>query len=187
MSGIKIVGRIVSTVLTVILAALLICNLYTLAARWLFGQLQPTVFGYSTAVVISGSMSETIEVNDMVVIHRQDAYRTGDIITFEMDDTLVTHRIVAVAENGFVTRGDANNTEDRYPVTGDRIIGKVVFVIPGVGWLINFCRTPLGMLCLVLVGLLLLELPAILEYIEKKSTDGGGGNGQKKAQISAKK
>lgn len=187
MRGIKIIGRIISTLLTAVLALLLACNIYTLAARMLFGQLQPTVFGYSTAVVISGSMAQTIEVNDMVVIHRQDTYRTGDIITFESDDTLVTHRIVGITDGGFTTKGDANNTEDRLPVSRDRIVGKVILIIPGIGSLIDFCRTPLGMLCLVLMGLLLLELPAILERIEEKSTGGGDRNGQKKAQISEKK
>ena len=56
----KITG-IAGTALTVLLALLLALNLYVLAAQRLFHVETPTVFGYSTAVVLTGSMSGTIE------------------------------------------------------------------------------------------------------------------------------
>ena len=81
--ALKLIGKVLSAAITALLAILLCGNLYTIAARALTDELQPAVFGWSTAVVISGSMSGEIEVNDMVVIHREKSYDAGDIITFE--------------------------------------------------------------------------------------------------------
>ena len=157
------IGRILSGLLTGFLALILACNLYTIAMRYFAGVQQPAVFGYSTAVVISGSMSGSIEINDMVVIHREDSYAVGDVITFKSGDSLVTHRIVEETPDGFVTKGDANNAEDTRPVPPEAVVGKVVLVIPGIGLVIEYLRTPLGMTCLVLVGFLMIEIPAMID------------------------
>lgn len=160
--ALKLIGRVLSAAITALLAILLCGNLYTIAARALTDELQPAVFGWSTAVVISGSMSGEIEVNDMVVIHREKSYDTGDVITFESNGSLVTHRIVDVTDDGFVTKGDANNAEDLRPIPMENVVGRVVLVIPRVGAAIEFLRTPLGMMCLVLVGFAMIELPIVL-------------------------
>lgn len=172
MRRIKLVGRIVSIALTVVLAVLLACNLYLIAARAITGEPQPTVFGYSGAVVVSGSMSGAIEINDMVICHREKSYAPGDVITFESGSSVVTHRIVAQTEDGFVTKGDANNTADLEPVLPEQVIGRVVLVIPKIGKLIAFFRTPLGMICLVLIGFVLIEFPTLAESIRAKKTGG---------------
>lgn len=164
MRGLKLAGRIVSGMVTALLAFLLVCNLYSTAMQKITGENQVGVFGYSSAVVISGSMSGSIEVNDMVIIHKQDNYAVGDVITFESGNSLVTHRIVEETENGFVTKGDSNNTVDEEVVFMNQIVGCVVFVIPQIGLLIEYLRTPLGMLCLVLFGFLLIEIPALADW-----------------------
>lgn len=161
MKLLRITGRILSIALTAVLALLLACNLYTIAARYFGGVQQPAVFGYSVAVVISGSMSGSIEVNDMVVIHEEDSYALGDVVTFRSGKNLVTHRIVGTAEGGFITKGDANNASDLDPVPPEDIVGKVIWVIPKIGAMIEFIRTPLGMTALVLIGFALIELPIV--------------------------
>jgi len=171
MKTLKTLGRILSIVITVLLGLLLACNLYTIVARMVTKQLQPAVFGFSTAVVISGSMSDSIEVNDMVVIHRQKSYEVGDVITFETRGSLVTHRIIGETSLGFTTKGDANNSPDLDPVRQEQIVGRVVLVIPKIGRAIEFMRTPLGMTCLVVVGFALVEVPAL---IRRKSEETGG-------------
>ena len=159
----RTVGRVCSIVVTVVLVLLLVCNLYTIAARWLTDDPQPDVFGWSWAVVISGSMEPEIRVNDLVIVHEEDSYAVGDIITYENGSSVVTHRIIAETEQGFITKGDYNNTEDLYPVPVSSVVGKVVRVVPGVGTLIEYLRSPLGMVCLVLVGFLLIEIPYLLD------------------------
>ena len=48
------------------------------------------------------------------------------------------HRVVEIKHEGntklFVTKGDANKDIDPEPVHPSQITGKVVFVIPKVGW-----------------------------------------------------
>ncbi len=123
----------------------------------------PSVFGWSWGVILSGSMEPEISLDDLIVNKAQDSYEVGDIITFENGSSLTTHRIVGKAENGFITQGDANNTEDTTPVTRDRIVGKVVFAIPRAGLVLGWLRTPMGMLCMVLMGFCLIEIPYLLE------------------------
>lgn len=166
MRGIKIVARIVRIALITVLALVLACNLYFIAARAITGE-HSTLFGYSTAIVISGSMSPAIEVDDMVIIHREDAYSRGDIITYKDGKSLVTHRIHEITQDGYITKGDANNTTDG-TISPDSVVGRVVTVIPKVGKLISFLRTPLGMCSIVLIGVLLIEYPALSEKIKAK-------------------
>lgn len=171
MRAIKWIGRILSWLITALLAIILICNLYTIGVRHFTGAPQPAVFGWSWAVVISGSMEPEIMVNDMVVVHEEDTYAVGDIITYESGDSVVTHRIIAETAEGYTTKGDHNNTEDMYPVPKSSVIGTVSYVVPGVGLFIQYLRTPLGMTCMVLIGFLLIEIPYLLD--NRKNEKGG--------------
>ncbi len=174
MSVWKGLWRGLQIVLTLVLAALLVCNLYLIAAQRLFGVEHPTVFGVTTAVVASGSMSPALEVDDLILIHAQDDYAPGDVITFSSGSNLVTHRIMAKTEAGFVTQGDAKNTSDLERVSLEHVVGKVVWRLPGAGRVLGYLRTPLGLMCLVLLGILLMAL-----YIRPQSSRVGkeDGNG----------
>jgi len=151
-----ITQRIKKTAYAVLVGTLLLilaANCYMMFARLVLHEQQPDVLGYSTAVVISGSMSGSIEINDMIIIHAEDTYTTGDVITFYSGNSLVTHRIVGETERGFITKGDANNAADLYPVPITDVVGKVVLVLPGIGVIIEALRTPLGMTVLLGIAL----------------------------------
>lgn len=170
MRGIKIAIRVARIALITILALLLMCNLYFIAARAITGE-HPTLFGYSTAIVVSGSMSPTIEVDDMVIIHREDTYSCGDIITYKDGMSLVTHRIQEITDDGYIPKGDANNTTDE-TVLPDSVVGRVVLEIPKIGKLVSGIRTPFGMCVILLIGVLLIEYPALSEKIKAKKAGG---------------
>lgn len=159
MRGIKITVKIIRSVLVTLLAVILMCNLYLAVSSSLTGE-QPSIFGYSSAVVMSGSMSGTFEVDDMVVIHEKDSYSVGDIVTYKTSTNLVTHRIKEITPDGcYITQGDANNTPDKDPVEKDNVVGCVVKIIPKAGLIISALKSPLGMLCIVIAGGLLLCIP----------------------------
>lgn len=161
-----ITQRIKKTAYAVLVGALLLilaANCYMMFARLVLHEQQPDVLGYSTAVVISGSMSGSIEINDMIIIHAEDTYTTGDVITFYSGNSLVTHRIVGETERGFITKGDANNAADLYPVLITDVVGKVVLVLPGIGVIIEALRTPLGMTVLLGIALCMILLPGRAE------------------------
>ncbi len=144
-----------------VLCLLLICNVWMLTAKNLLGQPHPTVFGWSWAVVLSGSMEPVISMDDLVIYHRQSEYHPGDIVTFQSGGSLTTHRIVGEREGAFVTKGDANNTEDSTPVAKEDIVGRVVLTIPEVGVVLGYLKTPMGLCCLVLLCALLLAMPGL--------------------------
>ncbi len=120
----------------------------------------PTVFDWGSAVVLSGSMEPELPVGALLIIHREDNYKVGEIVTYEDEyGNLVTHRLVSLENEEAVTKGDANNTEDApFPVS--QIYGKVKAVLPGVGSTILWLKTPLGICTILLIGGLLIILPS---------------------------
>jgi len=77
----------------------------------------------------------------MVKSVAQDEISVGDVLTFLASDwrTVVTHRVREISEREgtyfYTTRGDANDTDD-LPVRYERVIGRVVFVIPGSNFMV---------------------------------------------------
>ena len=164
----RYVWQILRIVLLVLIGLVLVGNIYLAAARNIFEQTNPTFFGFSSSVVLTGSMSPDIEPNDVVISRKQNSYTVGDIITFESEGSSVTHRIVAADEEGYHTKGDANNTADSQPIKKTAVTGKVICVIPKAGAVIGFIRTPLGILCFLALTVLIVELPSIIEYLKNK-------------------
>lgn len=179
MRVVKIALRVVKIVIIALLALLLACNLYALAARAITGE-HPDLVGWSAAVVVSGSMSPAIEVDDMIIIHRKDSYSCGDIITYKDGGSLVTHRIHEIAEDGsYITKGDYNNTFDA-PVAPDSVVGSVILVIPKIGLIVSALRTPLGICVMLLIGFLLIEYPFLADKLRAKFNGGHhGGHSEK--------
>lgn len=85
--------------------------------------------GYTFFIVASGSMSGTVDVNDMVIVKITDDFQVGNIVTYQADGYFVTHRIISINKDQIITKGDSNNTEDD-PIGRDKIIGKVVAIFP---------------------------------------------------------
>ncbi|MGI5906949.1 MAG: signal peptidase I, partial [Candidatus Pararuminococcus gallinarum] len=131
--ALRYVGKGAQILITVLLVLLLICNLYLITMNRILGVEHPTILGYSTAVVASGSMEPALSVDDLILNHVQTSYEEGDIITFQSGGSLTTHRIVSVTNEGYITRGDANNTYDQNVTPPEAVIGRVVGVIPRVG------------------------------------------------------
>ena len=107
-------------------------------------------------IVQSGSMEPTIKTGSLVVIRPSDTYKEGDIITFGKDtktEVPTTHRIVAdKVENGvliYTTKGDANEDKDTKEVRRDEIVGKNIFSVPYLGYIMDFAKQPLGFILLV--------------------------------------
>lgn len=124
-------------------------------------QFVPGIGPYKIMLVLSGSMRPVLEPGDMIVSRVVDAatLKEGDIVTFRPSkDMLVTHRITGKKEDGsFITKGDANNTEDSdMRVDGTNIIAKYLFRIPKGGYVSKFLKTPIGLIIFILlpVGIL---------------------------------
>ena len=163
MGKLKKAGQISGWLLNAFLAFLLLCNVYMISVRHFAGIPQPSVCGWSWAVVVSGSMEPEICVNDLIIVQKKEDYQMGDIISFESGSSVVTHRIVGMDAGDYLTQGDANNAVDFAPVTKEKVVGKVMYIIPGIGVMIQYLQTPLGMMCFVLLGFLLIEIPYLMD------------------------
>ena len=150
---------IVGAVLCCIFAIILACNLTIIIKGVVNPKVPPSVFGVTPMVVQSGSMSgnagDHIEVGDLIftVKAETDKLKAGDIISYMDGNIAVTHRIVEVqtaadGKRSFVTKGDANNTEDE-PISADQIIGQYSGRIPKVGDFALFLQKPLGMVIFI--------------------------------------
>jgi signal peptidase I len=91
--------------------------------------------------VESNSMVPTFSQGDMLVLHGTpiEDIAVDDVIVFDPPSggTPVVHRIVEINNDGtFQTKGDANSGQLPYEkkISHSQIHGKVVMIIPFVGW-----------------------------------------------------
>lgn len=164
--------KFIQILLLSLLGLILALSLWQAAARVLLHQNPPYLFGYAQLTVLSGSMEPAFSAGDFLIIHRETAYAVGEVVTFRDEGALTTHRIVENGPEGFITKGDYNNAPDSEPVPAERIVGKVVLVIPGLGQAFLFLRTPAGMTAILLFGLLLLFLPGGWERMRNRRKEG---------------
>ena len=97
--------------------------------------------------VLTGSMEPAIPIGGVVLIKpaNPETIQVGDIICFKFSEsTLITHRVVNVTADGFVTKGDANEDKDLKIVDSKQIVGRVVIILPLVGYIGTFARTTVG-------------------------------------------
>ena len=129
--------------------------------------------------VYTGSMEPAIPVGSIVVIKpaNPNTLKVGDIICFKIESessTTVTHRIINITDEGFITKGDANEDPDQWIVKKENIIGKVIAVIPYLGYLGYFVRTPVGFTLLIIIPatlLIILEIKNIIKETKQKPTN----------------
>ncbi len=107
--------------------------------------------------VYSNSMEPLIKVNDAFLVWPATDFKVGDIIMYRpkiLEAPFITHRIIAIGEYGYITKGDNSPYQDQESgepeVTKDRITGRVVTVsgrpviIPGIGKLSALFRSGSG-------------------------------------------
>jgi signal peptidase I len=148
-------------------------TLVAFAAGIALALVAPLAFDARPLAVLSGSMEPALGTGDISVVKAiapLDA-RPGDIVTFRdpsNDERLITHRVRAMRAQGdgvfFVTRGDANNVSERWRVPASGEIGRVVYRIPELGWVLMYARRQGLFIFLIgaaLALLLVLELAAI--------------------------
>lgn len=107
-------------------------------------------------VVQSGSMKPVLKIGDLIVVKPETEYTSGDIITFKNNEgRTVTHRISKVLDDSFLTKGDANKTDDSVRISKTKVIGKVLQIMPKVGLVANFAKTDAGFIFLFLLPLII--------------------------------
>jgi signal peptidase len=138
----------------------------------------PKNFGGDTRYepVLTGSMEPAIPVGGVVLIKpvEPEMVDVGDIICFKFSEsTLITHRVARIIEDGFVTKGDANEDFDLKIVNPSEVVGKVVLILPLIGFIGTFAQSTLGFIVLLLipaVSIIVYETKSIIDELRKKKT-----------------
>ncbi|MDD6060941.1 MAG: signal peptidase I [Ruminococcus sp.] len=132
-------------------------GVYFFNASSLMGNQIPMPFGYGVAVVLSGSMENTLSVDDLVIIRAADDYAVNDIVLYQEDSTLVIHRIIRIDGDEIITKGDANNIADE-PINKSQIKGVLVRSISGFGAVVRILKQPLSVFLILAAVVVLMEL-----------------------------
>lgn len=110
------------------------------------------IVGVNSYVVLSGSMEPNISTGSVVLVDTKDRdYRVGDVISYWIENQIVTHRIVEIQETIYKTKGDSNEIEDSFSIELSQIIGKVKFHIPRLGYFIFYLKSKKIVLLLMIV------------------------------------
>lgn len=151
---------------TVLLIVLLICCLPLTV---------PRLFGCHIYSVVSGSMEPKLPVGSLIYVQETapEEIAVGEIIAYygggESDTgSIITHRVLEnrVVMGELITKGDANERADRYPVPYANVIGKTVYVIKGAGIAAEIFTSTTGKLlagCAIGAAMLLHGLAALID------------------------
>lgn len=164
-----------------LLNGILIFKSYTNSNR------MPEIGGIIPMIVLTDSMYPQIQSGDLILCHTENAenIREGDIITFfdpaDNGSSVVTHRVRKITKdkNGnlaWVTKGDANNTEDQDVVPAENLVGVYQHRFAKLGNTAMFIQSTQGLILCVICPVLLLAVCDMLrhrmrERSDKKETD----------------
>lgn len=117
MKVLKIIGQFI---LCLILIFFILLNIFSMNNK--------SLFGFRIYRVISGSMHPALQIGDVIIVKKSNNYSERDIITYSNGLTTITHRIIAINNDEVITKGDANEVDDK-PINKEQIVGKFFFRI----------------------------------------------------------
>ncbi len=152
--------RIFDVISYIIIALLIIYALNVVYFRFIKKEQTPRIFNYYIFNILTGSMEDTIHVNDYIIVKKTKNVKVNDIVTYRKDGVFITHRIIKIDGDKYITKGDANNTEDD-PITKDQILGKYVKKSKIIGFIIKY------KFLLVAIAILIYVLNTMFKMIKK--------------------
>lgn len=164
----------ITTILGNFIFGLLILLIATMAVFVVHSKIKggpPLVAGHYMFIVLSGSMAPEFDTGSLALVKPSvpEQIQVGDIITFTGfagSKALTTHRVMEITTtqeglHQFITKGDANETNDPDPIPAENMIGTVSAAIPYLGYFMSFMQTKQGLLIFIIVpGVLLIAAEA---------------------------
>ena len=156
----KTIVKVISILIYIITIPIIIFNMTLIIKSYINPNETPSFFGYKNYTIVSRSMENTINKNDVIIIKEvsQNEINKNDIIAFYQNNQVITHRIVDVIEdNGvikYVTKGDNNVHEDKELVTYEQIEGKYQFKLNGFGVILRILQNPVTLIILIIILIL---------------------------------
>jgi len=166
--------KVISKALNIIKNIVLDIIIVILIAAVVIGQLNKgkpvPIFGYYFFTIVSGSMQDTLQIDDSIIVKKADEYKVNDIVTYKHDKTYVTHRIVEIDGDMVITKGDANTVADP-PFHKDQILGKYVYKNDILSFLVKYRFVIIIILAILYVASLIFENVKELLKKDKKQQD----------------
>lgn len=85
----------------------------------------------------TGSMGKSLPVGTIAIVNTDAKAQEGDIFAYQNGKNVIIHRIIAIDEEGYIFKGDANPSLDAAKVTKEQLVGKVIVKIK---WLVPWVR-----------------------------------------------
>ena len=146
----KRILKIITNIFTILMICLILFIGYYLIQIRIMNKQYANICGYTFFEVVTGSMANTINIGDVIIVKINSNYEENDIIVYEKEKSYITHRIIEIKEDGIVTKGDNNNTEDEI-INKEQILGKVIKVIPKVGTIKRIILEPSIIVSIILI------------------------------------
>ncbi len=133
-------------------------------------------------VVQSGSMEPKLKLGSVILVlpKKQEIispvgflpkFQKGEIISYLAGKETVTHRIVSLEKiDGkifYQTKGDANQGADVEKIPEEKVLGKVAFSLPYLGYFISFAKTQMGFIALIIIPATIIVYSEILKIKEE--------------------
>jgi signal peptidase I len=100
-------------------------------------------------LVVGDSMLPTLQDGTLIISVSESGYNVGDVVAFTPPRgagaaPMVIHRLVDGSPgDGYVTRGDNNESADPWTVSPELIIGRQVLAVPGAAAWLSALKSPL--------------------------------------------
>jgi signal peptidase len=132
----------------------------------------PITGNFRVLVVKSGSMQPALKTGSIVVIKPAQQYKVGDIITYQYEpDLLITHRIYQIkkekGQTAYIVKGDANNAPDPDEVNPKKVLGKVWFSLPYLGYAVDEAKKPIGFIFIIVIPAAIIIFDEVKKIIEE--------------------
>lgn len=128
-------GKKIRTIIKTVLSLLLIIIAADCLVETSKNEGNTTIFGYSPAIVQTGSMLPVIQIKSTIItkLDNIENCEVGDIIVYKFQDKQIVHRVISknTVDDKIIihTKGDNNKNEDMIDITSDMYIGKVVKIM----------------------------------------------------------
>lgn len=165
--------KLISKLFILIFIVFLLSSSFIIYQEFRYPLSIPPLTKHKFLYVLTGSMEPTIQTGDVIIIKKVniDEIQVEDIITFNENNTLITHRVFKIINNNnsisFVTKGDANDTVDQDIVLSNQVLGKNILIIPKIGYVVRFLSSPFGFISLIILPIFYVTISEIKSIIKK--------------------
>ena len=132
--------------------------------------------GYDLRLVRSESMRPAVNMGDLIITGPMNGpingeLKPGMIVTYEYSKELITHRVQSIDGITLVTKGDAVEDPDSWPVTVSDVRGIYLFKVPYVGYVTSFVQTKFGWFLAIIIPAALLVAWLVKDILKAAFSD----------------